>query len=479
MDVGVFVGLLFLLSTQAAYFTVKFLRSWRASRENLVIVFVLVSNFLASLIPAYVVLITGNFTPFLFGYDLSVWCWGLSLELVFFTVLALTFEMKRWSPFADKVALSMRTCPRVTGFLILLFIVSGMGYVALWGPWSTSGYEAAGDYVGADLNSLDVTVGAVQGTIYHSLIIPLACILFFYVPKSKIPFWLRPLFGFVLVFALVKALASGGRGAVLEILLAIASCLLAAGKRVRAGASVLVTMALLAALSGAIIEFRSNAERYADLSVWNKAGIILQNWKDGGSASGPANWAETYLTRFDAVQDAGILANWTRATDSFAFFRPFVGAIVATIPRYFWSNKPLPLSDNGMVSGLPWYRVMAYRGQPWNNGGVTASGIAYWQFGWLGVVATAFVSAIALRSLAAVFIRGGPAGLLVFLTFGMMLHFRLPVALDETIFVFLQVSLPLLIFFGIYRMVVTPAVRKRHTNEFRFRPGRQRLRVLN
>jgi hypothetical protein len=94
---------------------------------------------------------------------------------------------------------------------------------------------------------------------------------------------------------------------------------------------------------------------------------------------------------------------------------------------------------------------MAYRGEPQNNGGVSTSGIAYWQFGLLGVLLTALLGAVVFRVLSALFMRGGAVGLFFFLSFCMMTHFRIPVGMDETLFAAGQVVVPLLITFGGFR----------------------------
>jgi hypothetical protein len=453
MTTPLFLLLVLILTGEGFYLGLHLMFSWRRTRRDILLFLVIVANFVVSLVPAYYVLITGHFDAFSFGYELSTWTLGLELEALFFAVFIMALGIKRTSPLMEAFARSLRHTPSSTGYLFLMLIVSGACYCLLWGPWTGAGYEAAGDYIKKSLNSPDVTVGGIQNTFLLAVVMPLICVLLFYVPRRQVPFWLLvPLWGLFLYLA-AEALASGGRGGVLEVALAAASCRIAAGSRIKAVAYVLGAILFLLVFTSAIVGFRGQAERYAHTPVWEK---LERTWDYRESE--PLNflsvdWADTYLRRLDSIQNGGILAMRTQESQGFAYLRPFAGALSGLIPRYFWKNKPVPLSDNGVVSGLPWYLVMAYRGEPYNNGGVSTSGIAYWQFGIIGVFLTALMGAFVFRMLSSLFIHGGAVGLFFFLSFCMMTHFRIPVGMDETLFVAGQVVLPLLVAFGVFRFV--------------------------
>ena len=342
---------------------------------------------------------------------------------------------------------------------MLMLLLSAVCYLLLWGPWTGAGYEAAGNYIKVNLNSPEVTLGGVQNTFRLAVVVPLICVLLFYVPRKQIPFWLLvPLWGLFSYLA-AEAMASGGRGEVLEVALAAACCRIAAGSQLRAAGYIFGAIVFLLIFTSAIVGLRGHAERYAHAPIWQKLELTWDYRESEPLNFLSTDWADTYLLRLDSVQNGGILAVRTQESHNFAYLQPFAGALAGIIPRYFWRSKPVPLSDDGAVSGLPWYLVMAYRGEPQNNGGVSTSGIAYWQFGVIGVLLAALGGAFIFRVLSALFIRGGAVGLFFFLSFCMMTHFRIPVGIDETLFVSGQVILPLVITFGVFRLVTGVAHR--------------------
>jgi hypothetical protein len=237
---------------------------------------------------------------------------------------------------------------------------------------------------------------------------------------------------------------------VVEVLFAISICLLIAGYRRKALIYLTVSVAFLLLFSSAFLTFRANAEQHADESVVGKSESIYQVWSQDTPKYGASLWLTTFLIRLDSVQNAGILADQTIKSGKFATYRPFVGSLLAWAPRYVWPQKPLPLSIDGTVAGLPWYLVMSYRDEPWNNGSVSVAGVAYWQFGWLGVVVTAIAGAAIFRALSTIAVRGGIVGLYLLVVFCMMTHFRIPVGIDESILVLVQLILPVLALRSVY-----------------------------
>ena len=362
MDTLKFAVLLIVLTGEAAYLGKEFIAVWRRNPKDFPLFFVLMSSFLFSLPPAYYALFTGHFEGLQFGYPLSTWCLGLVLEVIFYAVFIATLLFKQRTPLLETITSDLDHIPGPAQFLIFVFLFSAIIYGLLWGPWSTSGYESAGSYVHISLSSPEVVVGGIQGTVFTSVLFPSVCVLLFYTPRRAVPKWMVPVLWIVFVYAAVKALAYGSRGGVLEVAFVVSACLFAAGKHVKPVVYILGAILFLSIFSSAIITYRGNAESYVGLSPWDKVRIIAENQKMEGGGSDFQDWAETYLGRLDAVQDGGILAEEAASSHEFSSFRPYLGALVAPVPRYFWGNKPLALSDNDAVSGLPWYRVMEYRG---------------------------------------------------------------------------------------------------------------------
>jgi len=351
----------------------------------------------------------------------------------------------------------LRETVKPVTFVVILLIAGTAFYVLLLGPWTTSGYIGAGLYVKDDLTNELFTIGGVQRTIYMGIIVPALCVLLFYVPRQRLPKWGLSLVAVAFFLVVLEAISTDARGSVLMVLLGAIACLVARGyNRKKLLAYVLLSAVFVASLSGPMIAFRSELDLYSSLSIWERVQTIFRFFgSDPSPVGGVASWAIVFLTRLDSVQDGGILAYETAKSNEFSYLRPFVGSLVGVVPRYLWADKPLPLSGDGTVQGIPGYLVMAFRDRPWNNASVTASGVAYWQFGWIGVVVTSAVSAFVISWLGRIAFCGGTVGLFLFLSFAMLTRFRLPVSLDETVLVFVQMMTPLLVLHTVYSRLTT------------------------
>jgi len=451
VEYPIFVTLVGVLTLQGIYLARWVWLSWETFREDSILLFVLYSSFFWGLAPAYVALLTDSLDIFNFGYEPRVWSLGLFLDIVFFSVFMLVYRRRRAETRAERIADAFRRTPYPLHFLMLIFVFAGCGYALLMGPWTTGGYGDVGLYVKEDLTSEMFTIGGVQQAIYLGILIPAICILLFYVPRKRLPKWVFLLVGLCFGFVLVEAISSGIRGRIVDVLLAVVSCMLVRGYRKRAMLYLALGGVFLALLSAPIVALRSDSKLYGSLSPAERAKAVFQSWgSDSGSQGGIMLWASTFLVRLASVQDGGILASETSKSGEFAYFRPFVGSLFGLVPRYIWHDKPLPLSRDGTVEGLPWYLVMAYRDEPWNNGSVSTSGIAYWQFGWIGVFATAAIGAWIVIWLARIAFRGGIVGLFLFLSYSMMIHFRFPVGVDETLMIFVQMMVPFIVLRALY-----------------------------
>jgi hypothetical protein len=455
LEFSIFVILVLLLTCQAVFLAIICLKTWRTEPENLILLFVLYSNFLWSVPPAIVALVADDIEFYSFGYPLAYWDFGLLLEFVFFCIFIFVWILgRRRTPLIREQVLRSSTIH----FVVVVALLAGAFYFLLTGPWTGAGYETAGDYVKANLASDEVTIGGIQNTVYRDFVLPSIAVLIFYLPRNRVPKLALALGVGVLIYACFNALASGARGRIVEVAFLIGSCYMAKGATKKASAYLLVGVVGAALLSAALMEFRSSAVEHKGLSVVDKSTAVLDAYGIGHSEPGSLAWFRRYLLRLDSIQNGGILARRADQSSHYALYRPFVGSFVAYIPRYLWTEKPLPMSEDGTAGGLPWYLVMAYRGEPWNNGSVSTSGIAYWQFGWFGVMATAILGALIARGLSHMAFRGGPIGVMVFVSYCMMTHFRIPVGIDESMFAGAQVGLPTLLLYGLYLGVAQAAL---------------------
>ncbi|MGC2741660.1 MAG: hypothetical protein WA672_00630 [Candidatus Angelobacter sp.] len=451
--------LVLLLACQALYLTVDALKSWMSRPEKRIIVFVLYSNYLWSLVPALAAVITGKVEVFTFGYGIETWNFGLFLETVFFFIFIIVWKLIP-APRQSKPHIANITDP-VIAFIILVAVAGAILYFALTGPWTGSGYEAAGDYVNSSLASEQVTKGGLQMTMYRSVILPSLCILLFYLPKTYLSKWLRVTAGIILVYAAVDSFASFSRGAILFLAFIIGTCLIASGRAKVGLIWVALGISITAIVSPILVPLREGmASTYKGTPVLEKSIAVLQSRESGDVGHGIASWLTNYTIRLDTIQDGGILAACTERASNYAGITPYVGSLFGFMPRVLWPDKPLPLSSDGTVGMTPWYLVMAYRGEPWNNASVSTSGVAFWQFGWLGVVISAILGAVCALWLGRFAFLQGPFGLLLFLSYCAATHMRIPVAPDEFLLVATQVWLPICVGYGIFKLFLLPSVRK-------------------
>jgi hypothetical protein len=66
------------------------------------------------------------------------------------------------------------------------------------------------------------------------------------------------------------------------------------------------------------------------------------------------------------------------------------------------------------------------------------------------VVVTAITGAAIFRALSTIAVRGGIVGLYLLVVFCMMTHFRIPVGMDESMLVLIQLILPVLALRSLY-----------------------------
>lgn len=434
---GLFILLTAVLACEALYLSLLCFKDWKAKPETLVLLFVLYSAFLWSLVPALGALLSGEFLAFNFGYEIETWNFGLWLEVVFFAVFILGWHISDYFKRKPIPPITQRDMK----FVIWIAIIAGIAYFALGGFWTNAGYEILADYVNGRMSTEDATQFSTQSVILQGIIIPACFLLLFYLPKSLRSKWISRIAVVVLILSGVKAIGFGTRYGILAMAFSLATCLLMSG-RIRASLKYFgVGFVAAAVLSAAMVAIRGTAETQ-DMSNADRAAAMLKG-KHGDLLS--KEWFISYLPRLDAVQNSGIIA--THLHGDYAGLTPFTGAFLTVIPRTLWPSKPLALSRDGTIFGQPSFLCMAYRGEPWNSSTVSTSGVAYWQFGWIGVILTGLITGMSTRFLGVLAFRKGAIGAFLFLAYCGVARFRIPLALDEFIVAISQVWVPI---FGLY-----------------------------
>ena len=443
------------LCAEAIYLARLCIVKSKVDPSTLVLVFVLYSSFAWALLPCFVAMGTNTFDLFSFGFGAGVWSRGLWLEALFFLLFMFGWKFaKNWVR-----PQSPQSSPSTVRFVVFIGLVAIAIYLVLYGPWTGAGYETAGDYLNSDLASEGSAKSGIQNTVFNAFLVPCASLLLFYFPKRAVPLAARILSAAFFGFALLRSLAYGTRAAPLFMAFMVSGALLLGGKVKSSLVLLLSGLLAVALLSAALVAFRGTAT-YKGMSDYERAGTVLQG---NGEAPrfGTSEWLAAYLIRLDSAQNSAILAQETGASGRYAGLQPFLGSLVAAVPRLIWPDKPLALSIDNTPGGLPWYLCMEYRGEPSNNGSVSPAGIAFWEFGLLGVIFLGFLAGITTRILGLLAFRGGGFGALLFLTYCGMSGFRLPVGFDEFILIANQVWLPLFAAWFLYRNLIVANVSER------------------
>jgi hypothetical protein len=128
---------------------------------------------------------------------------------------------------------------------------------------------------------------------------------------------------------------------------------------------------------------------------------------------------DTWATRADAYRNGGALAKYAEI-NGYAGFRPYEGLLYVFIPRLLLPEKPVIGSEDGTYAGYPAYILGRWQASAQVSAGQSAgrstSGTAYWQFGWIGVLATGALGGYWTGYCARMFLNDfSPLGLLFFL----------------------------------------------------------------
>ena len=412
--------------------------------------------------PAFCAAWLGEYSVLNFGFPIHDWTLGLVLEASLMAVtLAVVIRAaghRFW--IAEHIQQLLRTRTDEWTLLLVLYGVCKTLEIALSGPWAAWRYEAV------VYDPMHGEVNYAIGTYFfvlHNLSIPILLVLMFARldrPATQITRAARVVMGIVFLapYALMSVV-HGGRGFILQ--LAIMLFLVLAYNQVRGGGRrrfptlglcvLAATLAFLTVASPAFVAFRLAAAEMPQMTDLDRLATLSSYVTQ---APGEGQDIETTLSRLDTAQDAGILAQFARDSGQYAGFQPFLGAFLSWLPRYLWPEKPLATSIDDSLSGTPPYITGALRGIWGGTASTGASGIAFWQMGWLGVLITAIGNAMVILLIVRPCLRAGVFGLAVFLIMARQTYFSMVNPLDVWIMIILKSLLPLLVLAALYRVAL-------------------------
>lgn len=412
--------------------------------------------------PAFCAAWLGSYTVLNFGFPIHDWTLGLVLEASLMAVTLVVVIRAAGHRFWISEHIQQLLRPREDDWrlLLVLYGLCKALEIALSGPWVAWRYEAA--VVNPMHGEVIYGVG-VYFFVLHNLSIPILLVLLFARlerPPSPFVRIARVVLGIVFLapYALMSAV-HGARGFILQ--LAIMLFLILVYNQVRSGGRrrfpmlglcvLVVTLGFLTVASPAFVAFRLAAVEMPQMTDLDRLATF---WSYVTRAPSDGQDIESTLSRLDTAQDAGILAQFARDSGQYAGLQPFLGAILSWVPRYFWPEKPLATSIDDSLSGTPPYITGALRGIWGGTASIGASGIAFWQMGWLGVLITAIGNAMVILLIVRPCLRAGAFGLAVFLIMGRQTFFSMVSPLDVWIMIILKTLLPLLVLAALYRMAL-------------------------
>lgn len=134
---------------------------------------------------------------------------------------------------------------------------------------------------------------------------------------------------------------------------------------------------------GSILSVAIGQARYGDRL---KLDDILSSSSKAADQNIASEMAINLITKFDSFSTGAILVE--RMGEGRAGVQPYIGALLALIPRAVLPSKPTPGSFDGTIRGYPTRVVAVQMGMSEEAGNVNVSpaSIAVWQFGYFGLL---------------------------------------------------------------------------------------------
>lgn len=144
---------------------------------------------------------------------------------------------------------------------------------------------------------------------------------------------------------------------------------------------------------GSILSIAIGQARYGDRLKFDD---LLNTSSKAADQNIVSDMAANVVTKFDSFSTGAILVE--RMGEGRAGIQPYIGALLAMVPRAILPSKPIPGSFDGTIRGYPTRVVAVQLGMSAEAGNVNVSpaSIAVWHFGYLGLLFMVLCNALHL-----------------------------------------------------------------------------------
>lgn len=256
----------------------------------------------------------------------------------------------------------------------------------------------------------------------------------------------------VLVGSVMLGFAMGGRGILLllgTILFVVVRYEVGLGRAL----TLLITIGAVGIIiSPVIMAYKLDDSLYLNKTFEERLQFIFEGAGSTETRAPVMDAIEGVIFRIDGVHNGGNLIRYSDE-NGFVYLAPYVNSALSFIPRVLWADKPQPKSADGTVLTTPNILTGQISDRPVLTTSVSPSGVAYWQFGLLGVVICAVLQAFLTRALINVASDNGRSELLIFFWF---LLNTTDIFLN-TFFLIVQWVVPLMVLFFFIKLFTSRA----------------------
>ena len=363
-------------------------------------------NFMASSLPALYNIITNQLRESYVIY-LNTWTKGLAVEAIRVGLALVTFNfiilLKRNNN-NEYQTLSISDYS-VSDYRVLLFIVlTAIILHIIIQPFSTSSFESAeygifGERLATQFTSLTARLG-VTLSIFSGFIQPGLALLFILAWRKRN--WTAVLlFSILLFYFIFPHILLGSRSALITPIIIFSFIAFETGKIRRFWTTALVSITLLIIFSAWFVDYRSSpGATYTNRTIYERLEAIYESAVNRTFSRGTESIFSS-LDDFTYRTNTTLLAGYfvdDANLKGFTGKQAYYNSIFFFVPRLVWPEKPVPGSIDGSLLTIPdRYIVYLIGGNSINNeAGVGMGGVAYWHFGWIGVIFAGIIQGIAL-----------------------------------------------------------------------------------
>ena len=268
----------------------------------------------------------------------------------------------------------------------LLVVISGIGFTIL-----TVALVAL--FIGTSYWDLNAFTYLSEGTdtfnnmgsvvVVQTLLSCFCCACFIYTwPRERNTWWLLGAL-MVWVFIMVASQApSGARMSLLQPLFLLTLYCQAQPWSSRRKLAIIGMGGVSTVVVGSILAVAIGQARYGDRL---NLGEIVSSSSKAAEQNLISELANNLITKFDSFSTGALLVE--RMGAGSAGIQPYVGAVLALVPRAVLPSKPIPGSFDGTIRGHPTRVVAVQMGMSEEAGNVNLSpaAVSIWQFGYLGL----------------------------------------------------------------------------------------------